>query len=176
MTKSAIGQRFVFAKAMLFRRMPIPITSQNSSDSEIRDGSDIRRAFPPAVYFPRGFKNQAQFDQAMAELRAALRNSGVTDGVVGVRGSSVTGISSNSNSPRYGRLFGLGSDVDAFVISAQLSTIYGGERFVHPDDLLRDYPALEAWVDKWTRELGRDISPAVWKPGTLPKTPAIIHK
>jgi hypothetical protein len=142
---------------------------------EIWEGSDIRHAFPPAVYFPRGFKNQAQFGQAMAELRAALRNSGVTDGVVGVRGSSVTGISSNRNSPSYGQPFGPGSDIDVFVQSSQLSGQYKGDPdFVHPGNLLRDYPELRAWSRKWTIELGRDITPAAWKLGALPNTPALI--
>lgn len=143
---------------------------------KIWNEADIQRAYPSAIYFPRGFKNKAQFDQAVAELRAALRQSGITDGIIGVRGSSITGISSNPNSRSYGQPFGPNSDIDVFVMSSQITSVFGGKGFVHPDQLLDAYPALEVWSDRWAKELGRPITPAGWKPGSLPNTPAILRK
>ena len=143
---------------------------------EIWSSADIRTVFPSAVAFPNGFKDQSQFDQAATELLAALRNSGINDGSVGVRGSSITGVSSNPNSPSFGRPFGPKSDIDFFVQSAQITERFQGKKFIHPDELIDAFPALEAWSKKWTQELGRKITPAAWKPGSLPNTPSIIRE
>lgn len=143
---------------------------------EIWSRADIRTAFPSAAVFPNGFKDQSQFEQAATELLTALRNSGINDGLVGVRGSSITGVSSNPNSPSFGRPFGPRSDIDFFVQSSQITERFGGKRFIHPDELIDALPALEAWSKKWTQELGRKITPAAWQPGSLPNTPSIIRE
>lgn len=146
---------------------------------EIWNGTDIHRVFP-ARFYPAGFRSQEQFDQAVAELRAALLKSGITDGTIGVRGSSVTGISSNPNGEHYGRLWGPESDIDFYVESEQLtrgmktsSQIPG---MVHPTAVMRKHPELRAWAQKWSAELGRKISPAGYVPGTVPNTPNVSSK
>jgi large repetitive protein len=124
---------------------------------------------------PLGFISEQQFASAVAGLRSALVASGIDDAVVGVRGSSVTGFGSNPNSIRFGAPFGPASDIDFFVQSATLTNNFKRQPgFVHPDQLLKAYPELDTWSRTWSDLLGREITPAAWKPGALPPTPAIL--
>ncbi|MGA3187432.1 MAG: DUF6861 domain-containing protein [Bryobacteraceae bacterium] len=124
---------------------------------------------------PLGFKSEAQFAQATAELQSALKASGINDAVVGVRGSSVTG-----GSLMKGTTFGPQSDIDFFVESAKLTEGYTPSKsipgFVNPNKILPDYPLLQDWSAKWTGILGREITPGGFAPGTLPAQPAILVK
>jgi hypothetical protein len=121
-------------------------------------------------FTPLGFKDQKQFFQAAHELNAALKESGITDATLGVRGSSVTGYSDYK-----GTLFHPDSDVDFFFESAQLANLnaFKGMDFVKPKELFQDFPLLQKWSEHWTAILGRPISPAAFAPGKLPIAPAI---
>jgi hypothetical protein len=114
---------------------------------------------------PLGFKNKAQFDQAMGELRKALDDAGIKYSQVGVRGSSVIGFSQTK-----GTNFSKKSDIDVFFIMAPgeakrlgltpSKTIPG---LVLPAKIaaVPSSAPLQAWSAKWKGELdGRDISAA----------------
>lgn len=122
---------------------------------------------------PLGFNLPKQFTTAAQQLQDALVRSGVTDATVGVRGSSVTGVS-----PRKGTLFGPQSDIDFFIESRQLTDGYRTSKnipgFVHPGKILPDYPLLQDWSTTWTKTLGRDVTPGAFVPGTLPSQPTIV--
>ncbi|MFP5420269.1 MAG: hypothetical protein ACLGID_02215, partial [Gammaproteobacteria bacterium] len=124
---------------------------------------------------PLGFESETQFFQAAQELQGALRNSGIDDAVVGVRGSSVLG-----HSPRKGTTFGPQSDIDFFVESAKLTENYRTSKnipgFVIPKKILPDYPALQDWSRTWSNTLGRDVTPGAFVPGTVPNEAAILFK
>ncbi len=124
---------------------------------------------------PLGFESQEQFLNASQQLQDSLRSSGVTDAIVGVRGSSVIGSSLTK-----GTQFGPQSDIDFFVESQQLTKGYTTSKsilgFVHPNKILPDYPALQQWSNSWTQTLGRDVTPGAFKPGTVPNQPAIVVK
>lgn len=135
---------------------------------------------------PLGFKNKAQYDQMMAELKEALDADGIKYQTVGVRGSSVTG-----KSVTKGTQFGRQSDIDVFFILAPGEADRLGVReseeipgFIHPDKIMRDAKALAAWSDKWHGTLGRKVTPGAFSSKTKfglacqgpPKQPHIVHK
>lgn len=124
---------------------------------------------------PLGFTPEEQFLTAAQQLQGALRQSGITDATVGVRGSSVTGYSLTK-----GTQFGPRSDIDFFVESQQLTGGYSTSKnipgFVHPNKILPDYPLLQDWATKWTNILGRNVTPGAFGPGTLPSQPSIVVK
>ena len=102
---------------------------------------------------------------------------GISDATVGVRGSSVTGFGGNPKSPTFGQPFGPTSDIDLFVESTQAVNAFKKQPgFVHPDKMIDAFPGLDAWSQRWSDILGRPVSPAAWKPGALPSTPAILVK
>jgi hypothetical protein len=122
---------------------------------------------------PLGFNPPEQFTTAAQQLQDALVRSGVTDATVGVRGSSVTGVSLTKGTP-----FGPQSDIDFFIESRQLTEGYKTSKnipgFVHPGKILPDYPLLQDWSTTWTNTLGRDVTPGAFVPGTLPSQPSIV--
>lgn len=124
---------------------------------------------------PLGFQAEPEFLTAAKELQTALRNSGIDDAVVGVRGSSVTGYSITK-----GTQFGPQSDIDFFIESVKITDGYTLSKnipgFVHPNKILPDYPALQDWSAKWTNNLGRDVTPGAFVPGSLPVQPSILVK
>lgn len=115
---------------------------------------------------PRGFKSTEQFLKVGEEFAIALQKSGIKFEEIGVKGSSVTGKSWRTGQPfRWGGR--KPSDIDAFVTLKEDIPINGGlnrPEFIHPAKLLKKYPALKEWSDKWTKILGRDITPAAIKP------------
>lgn len=122
---------------------------------------------------PLGFNPPEQFTTAAQQLQDALVRSGVTDATVGVRGSSVTGVSLTKGTP-----FGPQSDIDFFIESRRLTEGYKTSKnipgFVHPGKILPDYPLLQDWSTTWTSTLGRDVTPGAFVPGTLPSQPSIV--
>ena len=85
-----------------------------------------------------------------------------------MRGSSVTGVSSKGGGFRVGG--SKPSDIDVFIEFADdigLSTSKNIPGFIHPDKLMKKYPELKAWSDKWSKILGREITPGGFKPGTF---------
>jgi len=121
---------------------------------------------------PLGFESAEQFQQATAELEDALAKSGIEDGSIGVRGSSVTG-----QSFRTGQQFGPKSDIDFFVESQQLTqglkTQPNIPGFVHPDRIQAAFDPIAAWAEKWSQILGRKVSVGGFQPGTVPPGPII---
>jgi hypothetical protein len=119
-----------------------------------------------ARFVPRGFSSADQFIQASGELRVALARSGITDAQVGLRGSSVTGFSSQTGAP-----FSALSDLDFFAESAQLTKGFSTSRnisgFVHPGKLLGTFPEIGAWSSRWSRILGHEVSLGGFTPGSL---------
>ena len=86
-------------------------------------------------------------------------------------------IGANPKSSTYLQAFGSSSDIDFFVQSSKAVNQFKGQpNFVRPDNMVRAYPALEAWSQKWTGILGRPVSPAAWRPSELPSTPTILVK
>ena len=88
----------------------------------------------------------------------------------------MTGVSANPR--KAGQPFRPKSDIDFFVESGQLTeglptsrTIPG---MVPPREVMKVYPELKTWADKWSGELGRKVSPAGFLPGTVPEQPAIV--
>ena len=124
-----------------------------------------------AELVPNGFPDAETFAQAGRELKAALQESGLEYKVIGVRGSSVTGVSSKGGGFRLVAANGLKpSDVDAFIDLSQdagLSSSQSIPGFIHPTKLFKRYPALKEWSRKWSRQLGREITPGAFKPGTF---------
>lgn len=118
---------------------------------------------------PRGFSSAKQFAQAGSELEAALQKSGLKYSNVGVMGSAVTNISSKGGGFRQTAIGTLkASDIDVYVELTQQSGLKANSAgFVHPDKLLKNFPELKSWSDKWSEILGRQITPGGWNPGAL---------
>ena len=116
---------------------------------------------------PRGFSSAEEFSQASQELRAALAKNGITDASIGVRGSSVTGVSYRTGGP-----FGPASDIDFFVESGQLveglKTSRNTPGFVHPDVVHENFDAIAEWSEIWSQNLRRKVSVGGFQPGTVP--------
>lgn len=119
----------------------------------------------------RGFSSAGQFSQARTELAEALHKPGLKVRQSGVRGSVVTDVSSKGGGFRVGAENGLKpSDIDVFIEFADdigLSSSQEIPGFIHPDKLLKNYPALREWSEKWSKILGREITPGGFKPGTF---------
>ena len=131
----------------------------------VRNVGTIQRSIP------RGFSSAEQFQQVGDELAVALNESGIVYSRIGVRGSSVTGTSSKGTPFRYSAENGLSpSDIDVFI---ELSSDIGVNAsknipgFIHPGKLFKRFPALQKWSNKWTKELGREITPGAFEPGTF---------
>jgi hypothetical protein len=122
---------------------------------------------------PLGFGSAAQFGAACEGLCSALGESGITDALVGVRGSSVTGTAFGTGAP-----FSAASDIDFFVQSQQLvsqglrtsSNIPG---MVFPSAIENAFPSVTNWASKWSGILGRPVSVAGFPPGA-PLGPVIM--
>ena len=121
---------------------------------------------------PRGFASGEQFSQAAQELNAALAKSGIGDASIGVRGSSVTGVSARTGQP-----FGPASDIDFFVESRQLTEGLKTQPripgFVHPDRINAVFDPIAEWSEIWSENLGRPVSVGGFQPGTVPLGPVI---
>ena len=134
----------------------------------------VRAARAPAATqaVPRGFTGPDQFKKAVSELKAAAAHHGATDTQVGVRGSSVTGVSST------GKPFRPESDIDFYVESSHLTTgLPTSDKvpgMVKPRILMENYPALQDWSTRWSETLGRDVTPAGFATGSVPKGPRIV--
>jgi len=116
---------------------------------------------------PRGFSNAKQFTQAGDELAMALKESGLGYNQIGVRGSSVTGVSSKGGGFRVGG--SNPSDIDVFIEfsgNVGLNSSKNIPGFIHPGKLMNKYPALRQWSQKWSKILGREITPGGFQPGT----------
>jgi hypothetical protein len=135
--------------------------------------------------YPMGFKSQEQFKQCMQELEAALQKEGIKPSAVGVRGSAVT--FNSLNPKKKGSYFdkkGVGkSDVDVFFVTKDHLNCAPSNGFFHAGKLAEKYPAIGEWNKKWTKDLGREVSAAGFKPGTKDKptkmkptaTDSIVH-
>ena len=102
----------------------------------------------------------------------ALAKSGITDGSIGVRGSSVTGVSYRTGKP-----FGPASDIDFFVESGQLTaglkTSQNIPGFVHPKAINANFDPIAEWSQTWSGNLERKVSVGGFQPGTVPAGPVI---
>ncbi len=71
------------------------------------------------------------------------------------------------------------SDIDVGVeFSKPLQNITTSKKqpgFIHPNKMMKNFPELKAWSEKWSNILGREITPGGWQPGTLPSDPSNIH-
>ncbi len=157
------------------------LTEQSQQDAPRSNAAPeaAEAACPAAGQLPLGFKDEPQYHQCMSELEDALAEEGVTDATIGVRGSAVTGQSSKGGPFRWVAEGGKApSDVDVFVESEQLTRGLSESKsipgFVHPNKVMAEHPALEQWSAKWSGELGREITPGAFKPGTVPEGPKII--
>ena len=126
---------------------------------------------------PLGFSSGEQFSSAAGELAEALQASGLSTNRLGVRGSAVTNISSKGGSFRFERQGSIKpSDIDFFFEATddlplkQRPNIPG---FVHPRRINRQYPAVQAWSQKWSKELGREVTAGGFNRGTFVDTEVI---
>src|SRR5262249_33445318 len=98
--------------------------------------------------------------------------SGITDATIGVRGSSVTGVSFSTGLP-----FGPASDIDFFVESRQLTqglrTSQKIPGFVNPNLIHSTCDPIAEWSQIWSENLGRKVSVGGFQPGTVPVGPVI---
>ena len=123
------------------------------------------------LLIPKGFTSMARFKEAGEELAGVLQQSGIKYSEIGVRGSAVTNVSSKGGGFRNvtsGRL--RPSDIDVYIHLSEnigLKSSKNIEGFIHPDKLFKQYPLLQEWSDKWSRILGREITPGAFKPGTF---------
>ena len=129
---------------------------------------------------PRGFSNASQVQQCTVELEQALAKSGLDAKSIQVRGSAATGVSSKGGGFRMEAQNGLKpSDVDVGIEFnnpvSNITTSKNQPGFIHPDKMMKNFPELKAWSEKWSNILGRDITPGGWQPGTLPSDPSNIH-
>lgn len=105
---------------------------------------------------PLGFADVNQFRQACAELCSALTDSGISDFTIGVRGSSITGVSFDTGLP-----FSAASDIDFFVVSPQFADFEVNSYGMVYSGILEDaFPAIAEWSEVWTEILGREVSVA----------------
>jgi hypothetical protein len=83
----------------------------------------------------------------------------------------VTNISSKDTAFRETALGNLkASDIDVFIelkkdIGINASKNIPG--FIHPGKLFQQFPSLLKWSEKWSKILGREITPGAFKPGTF---------
>ena len=129
---------------------------------------------------PRGFKDASQVQKCTAELQEALAKSGLDAKSIQVRGSSATGFSRKGGEFRMEAQNGLKpSDVDVGIEFNEpvsgITTSKNQPGFIHPDKMMKNYPDLQVWSEKWSEILGREITPGGWQPGTLPVEPTNIH-
>ena len=121
---------------------------------------------------PRGFKDAEQLTKVGEELVEALNKSGIKFKEIGIAGSSVTGVSSKGGEFREIANNGMkASDIDAYIILDEDIPVSGGAKrpdFIHPEKLMKKYPALREWSEKWSDILKREITPAAIKPKKPP--------
>ncbi len=179
-TLDAIGSGFRAVGSWVVANVPTQISFSGGGGNEPSAATlplligflipELRVAEGTAI--PRGFASAEQFSQASQELNTALAKSGITDASIGVRGSSVTGISFRTGQP-----FGPASDIDFFVESGQLTqglkTSPNIPGFVYPDLIHSTYDPIAEWSEIWSGNLGRDISVGGFQPGTVPAGPVI---
>ncbi len=124
---------------------------------------------------PRGFASEAQFSDAVTELKAIAERFGDPQARVRVRGSSTTGLSQNPNKP--GKWFGSSSDIDVALESEVLSEALraAGQQpsrnvpgLFLPEKIKTVLPELYGelmrWNKKWAEIVGHDMAPAVNDP------------
>lgn len=110
----------------------------------------------------------------------ATNKSGLEVKSIQIRGSAASGVSSKGNGLfRETAENGLGpSDIDLGIELKsplnKMNTSKNQPGFYHPDKIMKKYPELKAWSEKWTEILGREITPGGWQAGTLPSDPANI--
>jgi len=115
---------------------------------------------------PRGFNNAEQYAQAGVELKAVLQKSSIEYSKIGVRGSSVTNVSSKSGGFRNTAIDNLkASDIDVYIEFIQKAANASQKGFIHPDKLMKTYPALKSghqngvifWVERLLQEAGIQV-------------------
>ncbi|NLW47278.1 MAG: hypothetical protein GXY86_08080 [Firmicutes bacterium] len=151
----------------------------NAGVSVIAQGT---RKTPAQIAYsrPRGFSSAGQVKQCTVELEQALSKSGLKVKSIQVRGSAATGVSRKGGNFRMEAQNGLKpSDIDVgieFSDTVQnITTSKNQLGFIHPDKMMKNFPELKAWSEKWSEILGREITPGGWQPGTLQSDPSNIH-
>jgi hypothetical protein len=123
---------------------------------------------------PLGFKDAEQYNKAMTELNSILKKLDVNDAKLGISGSSVSGYSYKTGKP-----FNSSSDIDVFIesniLTNGLATSKNIPGFVHPNKLMNTHLELSMWSERWTKELGREVSIGGFHKGTLPRRPTIFY-
>lgn len=148
-----------------------PMTAEMSRPLTVPLASLSNEASAAGGLIPKGFSSYEQFATAGTELKIALEKAGLSYSSIGVRGSAVTNISSKGGAFRETALGGLkASDVDVFIELSKDIPIKASNNipgFIHPAKLFQRFPSLMQWSQKWTKVLGREITPGAFKPGTF---------
>lgn len=121
---------------------------------------------------PLGFKSEEQFQQFQSEFGTALKESGLDDAQVGMKGTSTTFYSENVWDPAKPLGYHWDSnpaqpaDYDLNITSDKMLDKMA-EADISPNpktgafktrDLKAQFPALDDFSSKWTTELGRDVN------------------
>jgi RHS repeat-associated protein len=106
----------------------------------------------------RGFSNAGEIQERLGNLKNRLRALGINDATVGIRGSSVTNISSKGGGFRQNCEIGKPSDVDFYVSSPTLDRMLKEE--FGPDGLIkpREVKSANAELHKVFQDFGTQTS------------------
>jgi uncharacterized Zn-binding protein involved in type VI secretion len=123
-----------------------------------------------AKEFPLSFPDKATYDEFKKELRQTLAESGLGDADLRMRGTSTTFYSENPKK-KLGHHFDANpaelADVDIETASASLAKDMQAAGYPpHPAiptiyktrHVMEKYPKLDAFAQKWTQKLGRDVN------------------
>jgi RHS repeat-associated protein len=132
----------------------------------------------------RGFSNAQEVVERANNLRNRLIKAGVTDAEVGIRGSSVTNVSTKTGGEFRWESGGRGeaklSDVDFYFTSPTLerqrrSDFKANSNALHPDVLSRTNPNVQEALDQFafetTQQLGRDSNVRLVQQGSIQNSP-----
>ena len=108
--------------------------------------------------YPLGFESRRLFHRLAKQLKRA---AGVQDAIVGVTGSSTSGVSYKTGEP-----FGPASDIDFFIVSDELAAQVP-RRFVRPNELIDMgatlyFDELRRFEELATQELGRKVTVRIY--------------
>jgi hypothetical protein len=129
---------------------------------------------------PNGFASAAQFQQALTELLAAARNSGLSDAQVGIRGSSLTGVGFKKGVRDILELRTVPNDFDFFIESeimfSKVSAASLLEGQIEGRILMQKYPEMRRWATTWCKALNRSLieGPKPW--GWKPQSAGVHHE
>ncbi len=181
---SVVGARKASVKGSKPSKVDVAIETRRAENAKLRESPKFREdmkkvgiseeqiAAMLAKEFPLGFKNKEQFQQFKQELDVVLKQAGLDDAEIGMKGTATTFYSENVWDP----LKPLGhhwdanpiipGDYDLNITSSKMAShmktanISPSEKtgLFKTRDVEAKYPELESFVQKWTKTLGREVN------------------